>query len=201
MKTALAAKPDNRRSFFDRKADTWDSRIRDRDYYSIEQLFKRVNFRSSDYILDVGSGTGIMIPFYLKNGIQNINAIDNSEKMVNIFKKKFPDINVLCRCFLSPMNESSFADKIIIFNTFPHFENFDLVFANSARYLRKNGRLIIAHSMNRREIEECHQRKSPVVAKDLLPADRFFQRKFTEYAFKQIVVEESESGFFAMGSL
>lgn len=186
--------------FFDSKASVWDSRIRPADHRAVERILERITFRSNDTVIDVGSGTGITIPYYKRCGIEKIYACDESSGMVEILRDKFPDISIFHQSYLDPLTENISADKIVIFNTFPHFSSFDPVFRNSARYLNSSGKLIIAHSMNRQEITECHRRKGMGVSNDILPPDDFFEKKFREHGFTDVIVEDSETGFFAAGT-
>ena len=201
MRTAEPVSADTRSAFFETAAGDWDRRIRPADHSAIEKIFSRIPFSKTDTVLDVGAGTGIMIPYYKRCGIKEIYALDSSDRMVGILNEKFPDITIFHRSYLEPLSMTSFADKIMIFNTFPHFTSFEPVFRNSADYLTTGGRLIIAHSMSRRALAECHGRKGGCIAEDLLPPDEFFRRMFREHGFSDITVEDSPDGFFAAGRL
>ncbi|MDC7228452.1 MAG: class I SAM-dependent methyltransferase [Spirochaetales bacterium] len=187
--------------FFNENAAFWDSRIRAVDHIAIERLLDRGAFSSSDTVLDVGSGTGVAIPHYIERGIKDIYACDNSPAMVKILNAKFPDITILNHNYLKTMMMRNFVDRLVIFNTFPHFNKFEPVFRNSARYLKSGGRLIIAHSMNRCELTECHRRKGMWVENDILPSDEYFVKTFADFGFSKIEVEDSAEGFFASGMI
>lgn len=200
MHGTKAVSPPSRCRFFDQEAAEWDSRIKTADYRAIEKIFERIPFDPSDTVFDVGAGTGIMIPFYQRRGLNRIFAIDSSERMVTILRTKFPDVTVFHRSYLSPMEYRNFADKIVIFNTFPHFSDFEPVFAYSSRYLKPGGKLIIAHSMSREALKDCHRRKGRAVEGDILPPDDFFVDRMRAYGFWDVTVENPESGFFAAGT-
>ena len=190
-----------RNTFFDDNAAVWDSRIKPSDHAALERIFGKINFRSTDTVLDVGSGTGIAIPYYREYGISDIYACERSSGMIEILKEKHPDVKLLHRNYLNPLEAEMFVDKILIFNTFPHFANFEPVFRNSVRYLKPDGQLIIAHSLSRRGLAECHRRKGRGVKNDILPSDEYFREKFSEYGFGEIIIEDPEEGFFASGRL
>lgn len=190
-----------RTDFFEKKAALWESRIRPADHEAIEQIFDRVLFSSTDTVLDVGSGTGITIPYYRSRGIEKIYACEKSSSMVEILERKFPEITIFHQSYLDPLILKNSIDKIVIFNTFPHFRSFEPVFRNSVRYLKRGGRLIIAHSMNRLKLNECHRQKGIGVETDMLPSDYFFREMFHKYNFTRVVVEDSESDFFASGKV
>ncbi len=76
--------------FFNSMAGRWDEIIHIDDKkinYALDQL----NIKNEDTIIDVGTGTGVMIPFLLnKIGEKGeMLAVDNAENMLNIAKNKF----------------------------------------------------------------------------------------------------------------
>ena len=190
-----------RNDFFEKRAHIWDSRIRIADHEAIKRIFNKIHFSSNDTVIDVGSGTGITIPYYMEHGIDNIYACDNCSGMVEILKSKFPEIKIFHQSYLDPLRMNNSVDKIVIFNTFPHFISFEPIFRNSARYLKRGGRLMIAHSMSRLKLNECHRQKGVGVENDILPSDDFFKKMFHKYNFTKVSVEDSEFGFFASGKI
>ncbi len=168
--------------FFEQKAPIWDSRIRTSDYIALERIFRLYPLYSTNKIIDVGSGSGIAIPYYLRAGISHLYSVEQCGAMVDILRGKFPSLKIFHQSYLEPLDFNHDIDKIVIYNTFPHFDDFEPVFKNSARYLKKGGMLIIAHSMDRRSLN-LHHKKHRAVSEDILPGDDFFRIKFAEYGF------------------
>lgn len=79
----------NDKEFFNNLADKWD----DMCFHSkekIEYILSKANLKEGDRVLDIGSGTGVLIP-YLENIISNngnIAAIDIAENMLKVSKEK-----------------------------------------------------------------------------------------------------------------
>lgn len=184
-------------SFFDRIAPSWDRRIQRRDTQSAERLVKRIPICAGDAVLDVGSGTGIMIPFYRSKGARDITAMDSSPVMTGILAEKFPGLKIRCQSFLEPVRERASKDKVVIFNAFPHLSNFEKAFVNAWDYLKDRGMLVIAHSMSREELNDLHRRKHEV-RRDVLPDGDYFHLKLIEYGFSGILVEDGFKGFTVM---
>jgi trans-aconitate methyltransferase len=182
--------------FFDEIAESWDSLIEERDHRAIETILQRIDIRAGDSIVDVGSGTGIMIPYYRRYGVDKIKAIDSSPGMVSVLKGKFPDLDVECRSFNTPHAFLIGVDKIVIFNAFPHLEDLEAVFEHSHSQLKEGGLLVIAHSMNREQLNAFHREKVGV-HKDMLPKDDFFRQQFLKKGFDNIIVEDGEDYFLA----
>ncbi len=191
----------HRNTFFCRNAPDWDTRIRREDHAALERIITEFHIGVNDTVMDVGSGTGIAIPYYRNAGVKHIYAVENSAEMVKILKRKFPSLDIIHKSFLEPINRQIAADKVIIFNTFPHFDRFDPVFRNAASYLKVGGTLVITHSLSRRELNEYHIGRGREVSEDILPPVEYFRSKLAEYGFGGITVEDSPGWFAAAGEL
>lgn len=184
--------------FFDSHAETWDSHIRPKDISNIEQIIKYANLSNRDKILDVGTGTGVLIPFLKKSGVKHITAVDFSEGMTKVFKRKFNDVDVHNADYEQKYFDKNSFSKIIIFNTFPHFSNYEKVFQLSYEYLMSKGTLIIAHSMSRKELNQIHKDAGKEVEKDVLISDDEFTKLYSESGFLNVKIISNKL-FFASG--
>lgn len=123
--------------------------------------------------LDVGCGTGVLIPSLLKivGNTGKIFAIDPADKMLVALQNKYPDprIKTLCETLEDCSITSSSLDAIICFSCFPHIDDKQKAISNSARMLKGGGRLVIAHVSSRDEINAFHSGGSKPVRNDFLP--------------------------------
>ena len=79
---------DEKIKFFDKYARNWDNHHTHREYDVIKDIFsRRVRLPIESRVLDVGAGTGIIIPFLQEQNINNLVAIDISQRMANQVKK------------------------------------------------------------------------------------------------------------------
>ena len=81
----------NHKEFFDKYAETWDE-ITFHNPKKLIRILSVLDLKPGQKVLDVGSGTGVMIP-YLFNYVKetgSIVAIDFSENMIMISKRKHP---------------------------------------------------------------------------------------------------------------
>jgi ubiquinone/menaquinone biosynthesis C-methylase UbiE len=158
----------DKKAFFNEQAVNWD-----RHFYTPEmqerlsRLVSLFHLRPASRLLDVGGGTGGIIPHLLQAvGPQGkIWSIDFAEKMVEIARKKFnsePRVRFqLASVETLPFDPDMF-DQVICFGAFPHFTDQEQALREMYRVLRKGGTLIIAHALSSEEIKAHHRGASPV---------------------------------------
>ncbi|WMJ23381.1 class I SAM-dependent methyltransferase [Paludicola sp. MB14-C6] len=160
------------RTFFNSIADKWDE-IAQHDPEKINVILDFVQIKPNSNILDVGTGTGIMIPYYNERILGNgsIVAVDIAENMIELAKQKNKDTNVkfLTGDILKINLPIKQFDYIFCYSMFPHFEDKEKAISVLAGYLALNGKLIICHSQSRDEINELHKSPCQVAESSYLP--------------------------------
>ena len=164
----------DKKTFFNEMAAGWDQR-----FYTLELkerlpgLVAIFYLQAGSKVLDVGAGTGGIIPYLLQaigpNG--SIWAIDFAEEMVKIGKKKFQEESRVIFELASVESlpyEDQFFDHIVCFGAFPHFEDKPKALEEMGRVLKIGGILVIAHALNSAELKDRHQSCAPV-SRDFLP--------------------------------
>ncbi|MGM0442011.1 MAG: class I SAM-dependent methyltransferase, partial [Elusimicrobiota bacterium] len=81
------------RNFFDRKAACWDDTKDPGELKKVKEILSEVNIKRGEKLLDVGCGTGFLLPVLQKRAGKEgeIYALDFSEKMLKEARKKFGD--------------------------------------------------------------------------------------------------------------
>ncbi len=156
-------------NFFDNLAGSWDEEQIPKDAI-IEKILDNAHVAEGKEVLDVACGTGILFPFYLKRDVNSVTGIDISPEMTKIAKEKFPEIKVIC----GDAEEYSFDKKfdiIMIYNAFPHFPNPEMLIKALSNFLKEGGRISVAHSMSREEIQSRHRKRAANVSLELPTAD------------------------------
>ena len=75
--------------FLDSNSINWDY-TKIMDICKISYILDRFSIKENDKILDVGTGTGMLIPFvHQHNPKGNIKGVDKSINMIEIAKEKF----------------------------------------------------------------------------------------------------------------
>ena len=171
----MSSRHHRRKTFFDLHANTWDV-ICNHDEAKLEEIFKVLSLKKGDRVLDVGTGTGILIPHILKmiGSEGKIVALDYTENMIKKAKEKFPqkeypNVNFVIKNFFETTSECLF-DSIICYSCFPHLEDKEQFFQKSFDLLKWDATLLIAHSSSRTEINEMQSRKHEAVQDDFLPS-------------------------------
>jgi ubiquinone/menaquinone biosynthesis C-methylase UbiE len=166
----------DKQTFFNRMAESWDER-----FYSPEmverlpQLVSLFQLKKGARILDVGAGTGGIVPYLLEaiGPEGSIWAIDFAEEMVRIGRRKFQEES---RVFFELASvedlpyKDRFFDQVVCFGAFPHFEDKSKALEEMGRVLKPGGTLVIAHALSSTALRSHHQNCAPV-SKDFLPEE------------------------------
>jgi ubiquinone/menaquinone biosynthesis C-methylase UbiE len=165
-----------KKEFFNQMAATWDER-----FYSPEmrerlsQLVTLFQLQKGARVLDVGAGTGGMIPCLLEaiGSEGSLWAIDFAEEMVKIGRMKFQKESRVVFELASVENlpyKDPFFDHVVCFGAFPHFEDKGKALEEMGRVLKTRGTLIIAHALSSVALRSHHQNCGPV-STDFLPGE------------------------------
>jgi len=175
------------KKFFDSMAKEWDI-ICQHDTNKIKHIVNLLNIDKGAKVLDVGTGTGILIPYIRERiGEQGkILAIDFSDKMLEIAMKKYSNDNVsfVCGDILETALPIEYFEFIICYSFFPHFFNKQLAVKTLVKYLKKDGKFAICHSQSRREINNLHENISKAVSEDKLPQMNVIKEYLNKFGLK-----------------
>ena len=141
------------KDYFNEKAKEWDSIVK-HDEKKVSFIVNALGINLGDTVLDVGCGTGVLIP-YLQDKCKRVLAVDEAEKMIEAAKGKYSFPNVEFQA-VSFENVTGKFDKIIMYSMFPHFTDQSAAIKHAAALLKHKGRLMVAHSQSRDEINDLH---------------------------------------------
>lgn len=184
----------SRRAFFNEIADSWDKRFQTQELTKfLEQLVPTFGLALGQKVLDVGSGTGILIPFLLRavGPTGQIEAVDYAEKMANICRSKYahtPNVSVSVQEAEKLDFPAQTFDAVICFGSFPHIENKEEALRQMNRVLKPDGKLVIAHALSSEEIETHHHNASEAVAHDVLPERTSMKQLLRQAGFAGICI-------------
>lgn len=148
------------RSFFNSRANLWDQTVI-HNPRRIESLIKLLEIKKGDAVLDVGTGTGVLIPYLLMAAGNDcrITAIDLAENMIEVARAKFSgdEVEFICGDVADYPLPANFFDIVVCYSVFPHFVDPAGVLARLADLLKPGGRLLVCHSESRDTINSRHR--------------------------------------------
>lgn len=196
----------DRKAFFNETANTWDKRFLTNELTEfLKNFIPKFDLRKGERILDLGTGTGVLIPHLLRAvGLSgSIVAVDFAEKMVQICQRKFsevPNVDIeLQNVEDLNFNPDSF-DDVVCFGLFPHIENKEKALLKMNYVLKQNGRLIIAHALSSGEIKQHHSNVSSELAHDTLPNEEEMARLLTLGGFSIKSLEDRQGYYLCIAT-
>ena len=181
--------------FFNQLAPTWDQ-TRERDEDKIRFLVDKIRLNSNDKILDLGSGTGVLLPFLTISAAQ-VTALDFSEGMLEEARKKYrslPNVDYVVADIFVFATEVRFT-KIVGLNFYPHIKDKQNFAAKIKSLLKTGGTFTIMHDISRVAVNAIHS-GSEVVREDKLKAVTVEQQVFVEAGFEILQAEDEEDYYF-----
>lgn len=192
----------NDRDFFNSLAASWDQ-TRSHNPALLASLVRNMHIRQKQRVLDVGCGTGVLIPFLLKavGHIGKVVGIDIADQMVELAAKKFQhltNVELFRLDVMDYMAEDQF-DHVTCLNFFPHIQN-QSAFLKKAldEWLLPGGWLHVCHDLSRTQVNAIHG-GSEVVKEDRLPACEVIGRMFEVAGFTEVHCFEDETSYFVQG--
>lgn len=186
----------SRKTYFNKAADSWDRRFHTLSLSSfLEKLVPQFGLEAGQNILDVGTGTGVLIPYLTRavGPVGAVTAIDYSENMIKIGKTKHSHLkNVSIK--LGNIEETAFPtesfDAVICFGVFPHLENKEKTLRNINHILKPDGKLVIAHALSSEELKTHHNNASSTVMHDVLPEEAEMKKLLEQTGFTEISIKD-----------
>ncbi len=186
----------NRHDFFNRMADTWDEERRE-TVACLNRVVEEARLASGQKVLDVGTGTGVLIPFLAEKvgAGGRIHAIDYAENMIGKLKGNGVQANVEPQ--VMDIHKTSytdmFFDRVIANACYPHFEDKPLALSEIHRLLKPDGLFILSHPTGREHVNRIHRTAHSVVEGDILPAPEFLLPVIISAGFDTLkVIDEPE---------
>ena len=188
------------KAYFNEKAAIWDETIAEKDTVKLNALAERLNIDPGSIVLDVGTGTGVFVPYLLgrigKSG--RLVALDFAEEMLKKARTKGFDGNIeylQVDVTSVPLPEEVF-DAVVCYSSFPHFQDKPRALSEINRVLKKGGKLFICHTSSRDTINQIH-RQIPAVENDTIPDRGEMHMMLSAAGFADIGIDDNSDNYFA----
>jgi ubiquinone/menaquinone biosynthesis C-methylase UbiE len=195
---------DGRKQFFDSSATVWDEKFTANNRPErLAQVAEWFAAKAGEVILDVGTGTGVLLPF-LGKAVGKKGRVVAMDFAFNMLKAALSRTYEVSPALINagvgaiPFRRDSF-DKVTCFSAFPHFPDKGRALSEMVRVLKKRGLLFIAHLHSIEEIAELHGNVGEAVRKDHLPDRQAMVRLMETAGLSGIGIINEPGKFFAQG--
>jgi len=178
-------------ALFDRLYRLFDPPLPEGVPERLEKIVAAGRIARGETVLDVGTGTGILIPLIWKYAPLHIHACDLSEAMLEQLRKNHPRVSA----FLADVRDLTLPDAsldVVFINAcYPNIVDKQGAFANIARMVKPAGRLVVSHPMGRAFIDNL--KRSVSFPLDDFPDRRAAGKILTAFGFDLLeFVDEAE---------
>jgi len=186
------------KSYFNEKAPVWDEIVAEKDTIKLETMASRLDIEPGSTVLDVGTGTGVFVPFILSKLGANgkLVCLDFAEEMLKRAQAKgfMGNIEYVCADIADRRFKDGTFDAVICYSSFPHFQDKPGTLSEINRVLKERGRLFICHTSSRSAINNIH-RRIPIVQHDLIPDEVEMQQMLSATGFTETSISDESDNY------
>ena len=206
FETTFANTPNPRRFAFDQMADVWDEIANTHigKLAKLERIAKAGKAQHFRRVLDIGTGTGGLLPALRDCQPLSIFAVDLSGAMLRKVRSNYPEMAAnkvslsQADALYLPVADDTFS-AVYCHGVFPHLIEFPVVLKELKRVLVPGGRLVISHAIGRKRVNAIHSRhKAAILRDDLLPTGWELTAILTENHWNVLECEDKEDFYLVL---
>jgi len=191
----------SKQTYFNELAARWDQLPAPPDAPArLERFVARCMAGSARRVLDIGCGTGILLPLLQAASAppREVVEMDLAEAMLrqNRTKPAAASAQHVCAAAQRPPFRRAAFDRVICFNTLPHLAPLEESLRQMLSCLCPGGLLCIGHLMASAELNQLHSTIGGAVAGDRLPAARDLAVLLAELGAEVVSEEEGPGWYF-----
>jgi ubiquinone/menaquinone biosynthesis C-methylase UbiE len=198
----------SKREFFNREAGRWDGQYHRDHTCQIKDLLARFDIKAGKSVLDVGCGTGILLP-HLSEKVKekgSVIALDFSWNMIFEAKKKSvhpeeekPHLHFINASVEALPLKDQTIDCITCLDTFAHVTDQEKALYEMGRALKTGDKLFLAHTLGKKELAGRHKLVGGEVEHDTLPEDDKMREMMRNAGLKDIHIIDQPNLYLASG--
>jgi ubiquinone/menaquinone biosynthesis C-methylase UbiE len=190
------------RNFFSRLIRVFDPPLPEGVPERLKQIVASAKLTKSDAVLDVGTGTGILVPLIQAYEPEVIFACDLSESMLAHLQEQYPYVKTIAADVRDLMLPDQSIDIVFLNACYPNIADKPRSFENISRMTRPGGRMVISHPMGKSFIDLLRE-ESPFALDDfpkkseaeaLLEPSGFLIQEFIDEPMIYILVATRQNG-------
>jgi len=189
--------------FFNELAGRWDD-LRALSPVKITYLINLAGISEGESVLDVGTGTGVLIPFLAKavGECGHVTALDFAEAMVAKAAQKNVHLSGVDYVAADVMNyqPGRCYSKVVCLNFFPHVKDKATFLSQVRKLLVPNGSLVIMHDISRQAVNSIHK-ANEAVKEDRLPPSFIVAEMLRQSGFAIEEAFDNEEIYFVKGKV
>lgn len=158
----------------------------------LERIVGSAGLDPSDSVLDIGTGTGILIPLIREYSPAHIYANDLSEAMLEFVRAHYPSV-ITAQGDVADLALADASIGVAFINAcYPNIIDKHKTFTNLRRMLRPGGRLVTSHPLGRSFVEIL-KKNVPFPLDDFPASETEATELFAPYGFRvSLLLDEHE---------
>lgn len=157
----------------------------------LEKIVAAAGIREGDTVLDVGTGTGILISLIQKYRPGRIMACDLSKAMLGQLKQNYSGVETIQVDVRDLTLPDASIDAVLINACYPNIADKEGAFTNVTRMLKPSGRLTISHPLGKAFIDKL--KPGAPYPLDDFPSNSEASILFNPYGLKiKMLIDEPE---------
>jgi SAM-dependent methyltransferase len=178
-------------SYFDRHVHVFDPPLPEGVPERLQKIVRAARIRAKDSVVDIGTGTGILIPLIEQYAPARIYANDLSQAMLDSVERQYPSV-IRKRGDVSDLDLPDKSIDVAFINAcYSNVLDKHRAFTNIQRLFRPGGRLVISHPLGRSFVAVLKQ-NVPFPLDDFPSEASEARELFTPYGFQVSLFVDQE---------